>query len=154
MRVAIASDHAGYSAKLPVIEHLKKNGYEVVDFGTDSAESCDYPDFSYKAVSAVARGEFDRGVLICGSGVGVSIAANKVKGIRCALCHNEFCAEFSRKHNDAQVIAMGAKVISVDTMKSLVDIFLNTEFDGGRHHRRVNKIMAIERGEDPTSITE
>ena len=149
MKIALASDHAGYEAKIALVEYLKGEGYEVEDFGTDSGESCDYPDFAYKAATAIASGKFERGVFICGSGVGISIAANKVKGIRCALCTNEFCAEFSRRHNDAQVIAMGARVLPVDTMKKLADIFLTTEFEGGRHQRRVDKITAIEKGENP-----
>lgn len=144
MKIAIASDHAGYAAKEQIKEFLKGEGYEIKDFGTDSTESCDYPDFALSAAKAVSTGKFDRGVLICSTGVGISIAANKVKGIRCALCTNEFCAEYSRRHNDAQIIAMGAKVITVETMKTLVKIFLTTDFEGGRHQRRVDKIMTIE----------
>ena len=151
MKIAIASDHAGFQAKTEIISFLNGMGYETADFGTFSTDSCDYPDYAFKAATAVANGEFERGVLICSSGVGVSIAANKVKGIRCALCTDDFCAEYSRKHNDAQMIAMGAKVISVEKMKSLVTIFLNTQFEGGRHLGRVKKIADIESGKDPSS---
>ena len=154
MKVVIASDHAGYEAKKQLVDYLQRKGFSVADFGANSTESCDYPDFAYAAAIAVSKGEFDRGILICGTGVGISIAANKVKGIRCALCYNEFCAEFSRRHNDAQIMAMGARTIPVETMKTLADIFLTTDFEGGRHSRRVNKISAIERGEDPLKIQE
>ena len=144
MKIALASDHAGYNAKLAIKADLEGEGYEVREVGTDSADSCEYPDFALAAATAVARGEFERGVLICSTGVGISIAANKVRGIRCALCADEICAEYSRRHNDAQIIAMGAKVTSLETMKTLVNIFLTTDFEGGRHQRRVDKIMAIE----------
>ena len=154
MKIAIASDHAGFEAKQKIIDYLKSEGYETKDFGTYSTDSCDYPDFAYLAASAVASGEAERGVLICGTGIGISIAANKVKGVRCATCTDEFCAEFSRRHNDAQMISMGARVISVEKMISLVKIFLSTDFEGGRHNRRVNKISAIESGENPLNIKE
>lgn len=144
MKVAIASDHAGFKAKGEIAEYLKSKGYEVADFGTYSEESCDYPDFGQKAGKAVACGECDRGVVICGTGVGISIAANKVKGVRCALTNDERCAELSRRHNDANVMAMGARMISVEEMKKMVDVFFSTDFEGGRHTRRVAKITAIE----------
>ena len=144
MKIAIGSDHAGFEAKENVKRYLESKGHTVEDFGTYSTESCDYPDFAYAAAKAVADGDAERGVLICSTGVGISIAANKVKGIRCALCYEEVCAEFCRRHNDANVIAMGAKMTTVEKMEKLVDIFLSTNFEGGRHERRVNKISAIE----------
>ena len=128
MKIAIGSDHAGFNAKTEVYNYLKSLGHDVTDFGTYSTESCDYPEFGYKVAKAVASGECERGVVICSTGIGISIAANKVKGIRCALCVNEFTAEMTRRHNDANVLAMGANVVPVPVMKRLVDIFLSTDF--------------------------
>ena len=144
MKIARASDHAGFAAKERIKEYLLDRDHEVVDCGTFDESSCDYPDFAYKAATEVASGECEKGVLICGTGIGVSICANKVKGIRCALCNDELCVEMCRKHNDANMIAMGARVIPEEKMEKLVDIFLSTEFEGGRHQRRVDKMMEIE----------
>ena len=144
MKISVASDHAGFAAKTKIKKYLEDAGHTVADFGTYSEESCDYPDFAYLAATAVANGECERGIVICGTGVGISIAANKVKGVRCALCTEETCAEFCRRHNDANVLAMGARIIPVEKMEKLIDIFLSTEFEGGRHERRVNKIKEIE----------
>lgn len=145
MKIAIACDHGGLNLKNEIIKHLKENGYEYKDFGTDSIESCDYPDFALPASEAVASGEYDRGILICSTGIGVSIVANKVPGIRCAHCHDSYCAEFTRRHNDANVLAMGEKVVGAGYALKIVDTFLNTGFEGGRHQRRVDKITAIEK---------
>ena len=145
MKISIGSDHGGYQLKTEIKNHLIANGYEVVDFGTNSNDSCDYPDFAYGAATALANGEVDFGVVVCTTGMGVSMVANKVKGVRCALCHNENCAEMTRRHNDANMIAFGEKVIGEGMMQELVYTFLNTPFEGGeRHERRVAKIKAIE----------
>ena len=145
MKIAIACDHGGYDLKLEVIKYLKENGYEYKDFGTDSEASCDYPDFALPASEAVASGEFERGILICSTGIGVSMVANKVPGVRCAHCHDSYCAEFTRLHNDANVLAMGAKVVGVGYALKIVQTFLTTQFEGGRHQRRVDKITAVEK---------
>ena len=147
MKIAIGSDHAGYEAKMQIIPYLEELGYEVKDFGTNSLDSCDYPEFGYKVAKAVQSGECDKGVVICSTGIGISISANKVKGIRCSLCTNEFTAEMTRRHNDSNVLAMGAKVVSLDEMKKIVKIYFSTDFDGGRHATRVEKITKIENNE-------
>ena len=146
--IFIGSDHGGYSLKLEVIEHLKNRGIEVTDIGCDSEASCDYPVYAKKVTDAIKDGSADLGILICGTGIGISIAANKVKGIRAAVVTNEFCAEMTRRHNDANILAMGGRVISPETAVKLTDIFLNTEFEGGRHERRIEQIAKIENGED------
>ena len=141
MKVAIAADHGGFELK----EALKKQlaGISLTDLGTHSTDSVDYPDFGADLARKVAAGEFDRGILICGSGIGISIAANKVPGIRAALCHNVYTAEMARKHNDANVIAMGGRVVDENTAIEMTRVFLNTEFEGGRHARRVEKLNSI-----------
>lgn len=144
MKIALACDHGGLNLKREVIKYLEANGYEYEDFGTNTFDSCDYPDYAYPAAQAVASGECDRGILICSTGIGVSIVANKVKGIRCAHCHDAYCAEYTRLHNDANILAMGEKVVGAGYALEIVKIFLTTEFEGGRHKRRVDKIMAIE----------
>lgn len=145
MKIALACDHGGLNLKNEVKKYLNENGYEFVDFGTDSTASCDYPDFALPAAEAVANGECDRGIIICSTGIGVSIVANKVPGIRCAHCHDSYCAEFTRLHNDANVLAMGEKVVGVGYALKIVETFLKTQFEGGRHQRRVDKITAIEK---------
>ena len=145
MKIALACDHGGFELKKEVIKYLKENGYEYKDFGTNSTESCDYPDFALLAAEAVANGECERGILICSTGIGVSMVANKVPGVRCAHCHDCYCAEFTRLHNDANVLAMGAKVVGVGYALKVVEKFLTTEFEGGRHQRRVDKITAVEK---------
>lgn len=145
MKIAVACDHGGLNLKKEVIKYLQENNFEYVDFGTNSFESCDYPDFTLPAAEAVANGECDRGIIICSTGIGVSIVANKVPGVRCAHCHDTYCAEFTRRHNDANVLAIGEKVVGVGYALKIVEIFLKTEFEGGRHQRRVDKISAIEK---------
>ncbi len=144
MKIAVACDHGGLALKQVLLDYLQKNGYEVCDFGTNTADSCDYPDYALPAAEAVARGECERGILICSTGIGISIAANKVRGIRCAHCHDTYSAKYTRLHNDANMIAFGQKIIGDGLMLEIVDTFLHTEFEGGRHQRRVDKISAIE----------
>lgn len=144
MKIAVACDHGGLALKQVLLDYLQKNGYEVYDFGTNTADSCDYPDHALPAAEAVARGECERGILICSTGIGISIAANKVRGIRCAHCHDTYSAKYTRLHNDANMIAFGQKIIGDGLMLEIVDTFLHTEFEGGRHQRRVDKISAIE----------
>ncbi len=144
MKIAIASDHGGFLYKQKLVKYLQGKGYDVHDFGTDCEDSCDYPDFALPAAEAVAAGECDRGILICSTGIGVSIAANKVRGIRCAHCHDTYSARYTRLHNDANMIAFGQKIIGEGLMLDIVDAFLHTEFEGGRHGRRVDKITKIE----------
>lgn len=144
MKIALACDHGGLNLKRAVIAYLKENGYEYVDFGTDTFDSCDYPDYALPAAEAVANGECDKGILVCSTGIGVSIVANKVPGVRCAHCHDVYCAEFTRRHNNSNVLAMGEKVVGVGYALEIVKTFLTTEFEGGRHERRVNKISDIE----------
>lgn len=144
MKIAIANDHAAVELKKIITDELQTLGHEVINFGTDTSESCDYPDLGRPAAEAVARGECDLGILICGTGIGMSLVANKVRGIRCCACSEVFSAEMSRRHNNANMLAIGARVIGDETAKMLVRAFVNTEFEGGRHERRVDKIMAIE----------
>jgi ribose 5-phosphate isomerase B len=145
MKIAVACDHGGLHLKNAIKDYLTKNGYEYVDFGTNATDSCDYPDFVLPAAEAVAKGECDRGIFICSTGIGVSIVANKVPGVRCAHCHDTYCAEFTRLHNDANAIAMGEKVVGEGYALKIVEKFLTTDFEGGRHQRRVDKITAIEK---------
>lgn len=145
MKIAIACDHGGLNLKNAVKKYLADNGYEVMDFGTDSTASCDYPDYALPAAEAVANGECDRGIVICSTGIGVSIVANKVPGVRCAHCHDSYCAEFTRLHNNSNVLALGEKVVGVGYALKIVETFLKTEFEGGRHQRRVDKITEIEK---------
>ncbi len=146
--IALGADHGGFCLKEAIIEYLKKNGIEYKDYGCYSEESVDYAVYAKKVADAVASGEAEKGILCCGTGIGISIAANKVKGIRAAVVTNEFCAEMTRRHNDANILAMGGRVISPETAVKLTDIFLNTEFEGGRHERRIEQISKIENGED------
>ena len=144
MKIAVACDHGGLVLKNTLLKYLNSKGYEVKDFGTCTEDSCDYPDYALPAAEAVARGECERGILICSTGIGISIAANKVKGIRCAHCHDTYSAKYTRLHNDANMLAFGQKIIGEGLMLDIVDVFLNTGFEGGRHQRRVDKISAIE----------
>ena len=144
MKIAVACDHGGLELKKVLLQYLKEHGYEYQDFGTYASDSCDYPDFALPAAEAVACGKCDRGIVICSTGIGISIAANKVKGIRCAHCHDTYSAKYTRLHNDANMLAFGQKIIGEGLMLEIVELFLNTEFEGGRHQRRVDKISAIE----------
>src|SRR5690554_4061640 len=144
MIIGIGSDHGGFDLKEEMISFLKENGYQVKDFGTHSKESVDYPDFGRVVGEAVVAGEIDRGVVICGTGIGISISANKVKGVRAALCGDVYSARMSREHNNANVLAMGGRVLGVDLAKEILSTYLKSEFQGGRHERRVNKIAEME----------
>lgn len=143
MLIAIGSDHGGFHLKEDIKAFLTEKNIDYRDVGTFSTESVDYPDFALKVAKAVTSGECDKGIVICGTGIGVSIAANKVKGIRAALCHDVFSAKMSREHNDANVLAMGERVIGRGLARMIVDTWLNAKFAGGRHSRRVEKINAI-----------
>ena len=139
--IGIGSDHGGYALKQEVIAYLKENGFEFKDFGCYDEKSCDYPEYAHAVAHAVADGECEKGILICGTGIGISMAANKVKGIRCALCHDVFSAKATREHNDANILAMGGRVVGPGLATMIVDVFLNTEFSNDeRHIRRINKI--------------
>ncbi|MBQ3009796.1 MAG: ribose 5-phosphate isomerase B [Oscillospiraceae bacterium] len=142
--IALGCDHGGYALMQSVKKYLEEKGLEYKDFGTYSEESCDYPIYGEAVAKAIVNGECERGIIICGTGIGISIAANKVKGIRAALCHNEFTAQMCREHNNAQILSMGARVLEEDMALRIVETFLNTEFAGGRHETRVNKLMEIE----------
>ncbi len=145
MKISLASDHAGFALKEQIAAALREQGHEIEDFGTTSEESVDYPDFAEPASREVASGAADKGVLVCGSGVGVSIAANKVDGVRAVHAHDPDEAELSRRHNNANVLTLGERTTDADTALKIVDRFLSTDFEGGRHERRVEKITAIER---------
>lgn len=141
LRIAICNDHAGYDMKLAIVEHLKKQGVkELKDFGCHSTESCDYPDYAHPMASAVDAGEFDYGISICGTGNGISMVVNKHQGIRAALCWSEELAELARLHNDANVLSLPGRFISVERAIKMVDFFFSTDFEGGRHQRRIDKI--------------
>ena len=142
--IAIGSDHGGYLLKEEIKKHLKEKGYKFKDFGTDSTASCDYPVYAEKVCRAVQSGECEKGILICGTGIGMSMCANKCKGIRAAVCGDHFSAEFTRKHNNANVLCLGARVIGAGVAMQLVDIFLTTEYEGGRHEKRVEMMMQLE----------
>ncbi len=144
-RLAIASDHGGFELKRVLIEHLRASDYEVLDLGTEGPASVDYPDFAERLCKAILAGQAERGILICGTGIGMSITANKFKGIYAALCTNEFMARLSREHNDSNVLCLGGRVIGDEVAKGIVDVWLNTSFAGGRHSRRTGKIRAIEK---------
>ena len=142
--ISIASDHGGYRLKEHIKADLTAKGLSVLDCGCDSEESCDYPIFGKAAAQAVADGRCEQGIVICTTGIGISITANKVKGIRCALCGDPLSAELTRRHNNANMLAMGAGIVGPNMAERIVDVFLNTEFEGGRHARRVGEIMDIE----------
>jgi ribose 5-phosphate isomerase B len=145
MKIAIGADHAGFSLKENLRQKLAEEGYEVVDFGTDSPEPCDYPDFAQSVGRDVAQGRSDRGILVCSTGIGMAMAANKVDGVRAAPAQNDDEVKFTREHNDANVLTLGAKYIEAPRALELIDIFLKTEFAGGRHSRRVAKIAQLEK---------
>lgn len=143
MKIAMACDHGGLDLKNAVKQYLEENGYEICDFGTLTKDSCDYPDFAKPAALAVQRGECEKGIVVCTTGIGVSIVANKVKGVRCALCMNEDMAEMTRRHNDANVLALGQKYVDAKTAEKIAEKFLTTAFEGGRHKTRVDKIETL-----------
>ena len=145
MKIGIANDHSGVEMKNEVVEYLNSKGYEVVNYGTDSTESTDYPIWGEKLANAVAAGEVDRGIGICGTGVGIGLACNKVAGIRACICSEPYSAKYSRLHNNCQILCFGDRVIGIELAKMIIDEFMTTEFEGGRHERRVNEIMDIER---------
>ena len=141
MKIAIGADHGGFDHKEVIFKHLKEKGFEVVDFGTYSSDSVDYNDFAVKVATGVSKKEYDRGILICGTGIGMSVMANKVEGIRAALVHDLFTAEATRLHNDSNILAMGGRIISIELALQIVDIWIGTEFSNeDRHIRRVKKI--------------
>jgi ribose 5-phosphate isomerase B len=152
MKIAVASDHRGFEAKQQIKSILTQLGHECIDFGTNDSNPVDYPDKAYLAATAVAKKQADRGILICATGLGMSIAANKIKGIRAVLCHDELSAQISRDHNDANVLCISGDQINEVLLRKIVEVWLKTDFSGGRHERRVKKITAIEEGKDPRDI--
>jgi ribose 5-phosphate isomerase B len=153
MRVAVGSDHRGYEAKQLILAIVSQMGHECVDMGTDNAGPVDFPDLAYVAAKAVSDKTVDRAILICATGLGMSIAANKVRGIRAALCHDELSARIARDHNDTNILCLPGDQIGEVLMRKIVEAWMATEFSGGRHQRRVNKITAIEEGRDPREVT-
>jgi ribose 5-phosphate isomerase B len=151
MRIAVAADHRGYVAKEKVSLMLSEQGHEIIDMGTNSPRSCDYTDIGYAAAKAVADKSVERAILLCGSGIGMSITANKVPGVRAALCGDELTAQMSRRHNDANVLCLAADLLGEELMRRIVEVWLETHFEAGRHRRRVDKLGMIEGGQDPTA---
>ena len=145
MKIALACDHAALNEKLELAEHLRQGGHEVIDCGTNSSESCDYPTYAKAACGKVQSGEAECAVLVCGTGIGMSMAANKLKGIRAALLHEPFSARMTREHNNANVICFGARVLGIAVMKACCDAYLAAEYEGGKHARRVDAFMAFEK---------
>lgn len=152
MKIAIGSDHRGLEAKQLIKAIVSEMGHECIDYGTTDNNPVDYPDLAYIVAGAVSRKEVDLAILACATGLGMSIAANKIKGIRAALCHDELSAQISRDHNDANVLCVSGDQIGEVLLRKVVEAWLNTEFSGGRHQRRVNKIRAIEKGQDPREV--
>jgi len=144
MKIALGSDHAGLELKDFIKHHLEKQGHEVKDYGTYTEESCDYTDFAELACDAVVKGQSERGILFCGTGIGMSIVANKIKGVYAALVDNTFSARMTRSHNDSNVLVLPGRIIGKDIAKEITDIWLSTKYEGGRHDRRLNKIKAVE----------
>lgn len=147
MKIAVASDHRGIACKSQIIEQLKSMGHQADDFGTNTTDSVDYPDYAGKVSKAISDGSYDRGILICGTGIGMCITANKFIGVRAAPVHDELTADLSRRHNDANVLCMSADLVGEDLMKRMIDVWVNTPFEGGRHARRLDKIHQIEKEE-------
>jgi ribose 5-phosphate isomerase B len=145
MKIALGSDHGGFSLKKEIIAHLESKNIQVTDFGTHTAESCDYPDYALKVAEEVAAQNFELGILICGTGIGIGIAANKVPGIRAALCSDTFSAHASREHNNANILTIGARVVGSGLALDIVDAFINAKFQGDRHQTRIDKITEIEK---------
>ena len=143
--IALGSDHAAYKLKLAIAEHLKEKGIEFEDLGCYGTESVNYPEYGQKVAAAVAAGKYEYGIVVCGTGIGISLAANKVPGIRCAVCSDTYSAKYTRLHNDANMLAMGERVVGQGLAMEIVDTFLSTGFEGGRHAKRVDMITAIEK---------
>ena len=154
MKIAVANDHRGVNAIEQVKAIIAQLNHECLDFSHNSEQPIDYPDAAFKAASMVSKGEADRAILVCGTGIGMSIAANKIKGVRAALCFDELNAQISRHHNDANVLCLSGDLLGTTMLRKMVETWLSTEFSGGRHQRRVNKINAIEGGEDPRQIAD
>jgi ribose 5-phosphate isomerase B len=152
MKVAIGSDHRGFETKEQVKSVVSQLGHECIDIGTKGQKPVDYPDVAYKAALAVSRGQADRAILACGTGIGMCMAANKIKRVRAALCHDELSAQISRHHNDANVLCLSGDLIGDVLLRKIVEVWLETAFSGGRHQRRVNKIEAIEQGKNPAEV--
>ena len=144
MKIALGCDHGGLEHKNAITEHLKERGFEIKDFGIYEQKSVDYPEIAEKVANSIASGETELGILVCGTGIGMSLAANKVKGIRAAACSEHFSAKYTRLHNNSNILCLGGRVIGVGTAIELVDLFVDTEFEGGRHQRRVDMITTIE----------
>ncbi len=144
MKIVVGSDHGGYAIKEAMKEFFRKLGHEVTDVGTDSDSSVDYPDYAERVARAVSSGDFERGLLCCGTGIGMSMTANKVHGIRAAVCHNAFTAEMSRRHNDANVLCIGGRVLSTEEAREILRVWMEAPFDGGQHERRVGKINRVD----------
>ena len=144
MKIGIGNDHAALEMKNQVMEYLEEKGYEVINYGTNTPQSCNYPEFGEKVGRAVVSGEVDCGILICGTGVGISLAANKVKGVRAVVCSEPYSAKLSKQHNNTNILAFGARVVGIELAKMIIDEWLGAEFEGGRHQTRVDMIMAIE----------
>ena len=145
MKIAVGSDHAGYELKEKIAEHLKNQDLTVEDYGTNGNNSVDYPDFAMTVAEAVSQGRIDRGILICGTGIGMSIAANKFPHVRAALCYDVYSAEMSRRHNNANILVLAGRVLKIGLAINMVDVWLKTEFEGGRHKSRIDKIGKIEK---------
>lgn len=148
MRIGIGNDHSAVEMKKEVMKFLQDLGYEVINYGTDSTENCDYPVYGEKVGRAVVAKEVDLGILICGTGVGISLAANKVKGVRAVVCSEPYSARLSRQHNNTNILAFGARVVGIELAKMIIEEWLNAEFEGGRHQRRVDMIMDIEKRDE------
>ncbi len=152
MKIAVGSDHRGFDIKQQIMAIATELGHECIDVGTGNNNPVDYPDLAYLAATAVSKKEADRAILTCATGIGMSMSANKVKGIRAALCHDELTAQISRDHNNSNVLCLSADQVGVVLLRKMVEVWLSTEFSGGRHERRVRKIAAIEEGKDPREI--
>ena len=147
MKIAIGCDHGGFELKNAISAHLKEHGFEITDFGITENKPVDYPEIALKVASSVAAGENKLGILVCGTGIGMSLAANKVKGIRAAACSDHYSAKYTRLHNDANILCLGGRVVGAGTALELADLFVDTKFEGGRHQRRVNMISEIEKSQ-------
>lgn len=152
MKIALGNDHRGFEAKQLIKNIVTQMGHEVIDFGSSDSNPVDYPDHAYLAALAVSNKEADRAILVCGTGIGMCISANKIKGVRAALCHDELTAQVSRHHNDANVLCVSGDMTGEVLLRKMVEVWLETEFSGGRHQRRIDKITAIEEGRDPRKV--